>query len=58
MEIKVIAGDIARIKAGAIIVNFFEGMERPDGDIAIIDEAWDGATLTEVCRVAGPTMAG
>ena len=47
-----------KIKTGAIIVNFFEGMERPDGDIATIDKALDGATLTEACRIAGPAMAG
>ena len=43
IEIKVIAGDIAKIKAGAIIVDFFEGMKRPDGDTATIDKALDGA---------------
>ena len=43
MEIKVIAGDITKIEAGAIIVNYFEGMERLDGDITIIDKALDGA---------------
>ena len=43
MEIKVIAGNIARIKSSAIIVNFLEGMEQLDGDIAIIDKALDGA---------------
>ena len=43
MEIKVAAGDIAKIKADAIIVNLFEGMERPEGDTAAVDEALDGA---------------
>lgn len=43
MEIKTVAGDIARIESGAIIVNFFEGMEHLDGDTAIIDRALDGA---------------
>ncbi|MDI6815321.1 MAG: M17 family peptidase N-terminal domain-containing protein, partial [Dehalococcoidales bacterium] len=43
MEIKLIAGDIAKIKAGAIIVNFFEEMEHLDGDIATIDKALAGA---------------
>jgi len=43
MEIKVIAGNMAEIKASAIIVNFVEGMERLDGDIANIDKALDGA---------------
>ena len=43
MEIKTTVGDIAKIKAGAIIVNFFEGMTCPDGDLATIDKALDGA---------------
>lgn len=42
MEIKVIVGDLAKIKVGAIIVNFFEEMEHLDGDIATIDKALDG----------------
>ena len=43
MEIKVIVGNIAQIKAGAIIVNFFEGMERLEGDTASIDRTLAGA---------------
>ena len=43
MEIKAVVDDIAKVKAGAIIVNFFEGMERLDGNIATIDKALDGA---------------
>ncbi len=43
MEIKVTAGDITKIKAGAIIMNFFEEMAHPDGDLATIDKALDGA---------------
>ncbi|GAH33551.1 unnamed protein product, partial [marine sediment metagenome] len=43
MEIKVSAGDIARTEAGAIIVNFFEGMEHPESDTATVDEALGGA---------------
>ncbi|MFC2020950.1 leucyl aminopeptidase [Chloroflexota bacterium] len=43
MEIKVVTGDISKIEAGAIIVNYFEGMERPEGDTAVVDEALDGA---------------
>jgi leucyl aminopeptidase len=43
MEIKVAAGDIAKIEADAIIVNFFEEMERPEGDTAVVDKALDGA---------------
>ncbi len=43
MDIKVIAGDITRIETGAVIVNYFEGMERLDGDIAAVDKALAGA---------------
>ena len=43
MEIKVVAGDITKTKADAIIVPFFAGMERPEGDIAAMDKALDGA---------------
>ena len=43
MEIKVAAGDIAQIKTDAIIVNLFEGMERPEDDTATVDKALDGA---------------
>jgi len=43
MEIKAVVDDIARIKADAVIVNFFEGMEHLDGTIATIDKALDGA---------------
>ena len=43
MEIKVIVDDITNIKADALIVNFFEGKESLDGDIAVIDKALDGA---------------
>ena len=43
MEIKVVIGNIAEIKAGAIVVNFFEETEHLDGDIATIDRALDGA---------------
>jgi len=43
MEIKVVAGDITKIETGAIILNFFEGMETLNGDIAAVDKALDGA---------------
>ncbi len=43
MEIKTIAGDITKTKAGAIIVNLFEGMQHLDGDLATIDKALEGA---------------
>ncbi|OGO30040.1 MAG: leucyl aminopeptidase [Chloroflexi bacterium RBG_16_56_11] len=43
MEIKAVAGDIAKIRAGAIIVNHFEGAKRPEGEAAAVDKAIDGA---------------
>ncbi len=42
VEIEVKAGDITKIEAGAILVNFFEGMEQPDGTTAGVDRALDG----------------
>jgi len=42
VEIKVIGGDITKIETGAIIVNFFEGLEHPEGDLATVDKALDG----------------
>jgi len=50
LEIKVTTGDIAKIKADAIIVNFFEGAERPEGAAAAIDEALDGAISRLISR--------
>ena len=43
MEIKIAIGDIAKIEAGAIVVNFFEGMEPLEDEIATIDKTLDGA---------------
>ncbi len=43
MEIKAVVGDITKIKSGAIIVNFFEGMESLDGDMAVVDKTLEGA---------------
>ena len=43
MKIKVAIGDITKIEAGAIVVSFFEGMERVEGVTATIDKALDGA---------------
>jgi len=43
LEIKVVVGDIAKIKTGAIIVNFLEKTDHLEGDIASIDKALDGA---------------
>lgn len=42
MDIDVIVGDITRQKSGAIIVSFFEGMQKPVGDTAGIDKALGG----------------
>ena len=43
MEIKVVKGNIAEIKADAIIVNCYEGAEKLRGDTATLDKALDGA---------------
>ncbi len=43
MKIRVAISDIAKMKVDAIIVNFFEVLERPDGDAATVDKALDGA---------------
>ena len=43
MEIKIVAGDITKIEAGAIIVNFYEGMEHPEGEVENLDKALAGA---------------
>ena len=43
MKIKVISGDIVKLKADAIIVNLFEGVKSPGGATAAVDKALDGA---------------
>jgi leucyl aminopeptidase len=43
MEIKVVAGDITRYDAGAIVVNIFEGVTSPAGATGAVDKALDGA---------------
>ena len=43
MEFKFVVGNIDEVKAGAILVNFFEGTEHLEGDIATVDRALDGA---------------
>jgi len=43
VEIKVIAGAIAAVKADAIIVGCFEGIKKPQGDAAAVDKALGGA---------------
>ena len=43
MEIKAFAGEISGIETGALIVNYFEGAERPVGNVTTVDEALGGA---------------
>ena len=43
MEIKAATGDITKFKAGAIMVNHFEGVKSPEGDAAAADKALGGA---------------
>ena len=43
MEFKFVVGNITEIKAGAIIVNFFEGTDGLEGDIASLDGVLGGA---------------
>ncbi len=43
MEIRVITSDVAKVEAGAIMVNLFEEAKSLDGDIATMDKALDGA---------------
>jgi leucyl aminopeptidase len=47
VEIKVVVGNIAELKADAILVHFFEGMEKLDGDIATVDKAL-GKAISEL----------
>ncbi len=50
MEIKVIAGDIARVDADAVVVNLFEGVEQAGGATAAVDTALDGAIAALIRR--------
>ena len=43
MEIKVVQGDVAQIQVPAIIVNLFEGVQKPGGATGAVDQALDGA---------------
>lgn len=43
MELKVTSGAIAAIETGAIILGIFEGITSPEGDLAEVDRALDGA---------------
>lgn len=43
LEIKVVSGDITRIKVGAAMVNLFEGVKQPGGATGAVDQALGGA---------------
>ena len=49
------AGDITKMKADAIIVSLFEGVERPDGATGEVDKALEGAIIR---LIAGGEMKG
>ena len=55
MEVKVVSGDIAKVVADAVIVNLFEGVERPGGATGAVDEVLGGAisTLIEEGEIKG-----
>jgi leucyl aminopeptidase len=50
MEIKVISGDITKIAADAVIVNLFEGVQRPGGATGAVDQALDSAISQLIAR--------
>ncbi|MDI6783475.1 MAG: leucyl aminopeptidase [bacterium] len=43
MKLKVIAGDITKVKADGIMVNLFEGTKKPSGATMAVDKALGGA---------------
>ena len=43
MEVRAVPGDITTLDVGAIVVNLFEGVERPGGATGAVDQALDGA---------------
>jgi leucyl aminopeptidase len=50
LNIKATVGDIARIKADAIVVNLFEGIKQPGGATAAVDKALNGAISSLISR--------
>ncbi len=52
METRVVAGNVTEIQADAVVVNLFEGMERPDGAAAAaaVDKVLDGAISSLISR--------
>jgi leucyl aminopeptidase len=49
MEIKAAAGEIVKIKTGAIIVTYFEDTKKPEGDAATVDAALKG-TISQLIK--------
>jgi len=49
MEIKLVSGDIAQVAVDAILVNLFEGMEKPSGATLAVDEAL-GSAITQLIQ--------
>ncbi len=49
MKIRVVAGDITKVEADAIVVNLFEGVEQPGGATGIVDKVLDGA-ITDLIK--------
>jgi leucyl aminopeptidase len=43
MDVRAIAGEVASIETGALIVNLFEGVTQPGGATGAVDSALDGA---------------
>jgi leucyl aminopeptidase len=50
VDIKVLVGDIAQMEADAVVVNLFEGVEKPSGATAAVDRALDGAISSLIDR--------
>src|SRR3972149_4814368 len=43
MEIKVVSGDITQVAVDAVLVNLFEGVDKPSGATGAVDQALGGA---------------
>ena len=43
MDIKVVQGDVTKVKVPALIVNLFDGVKKPEGATGAVDRALDGA---------------
>ena len=49
MDIKIVQGDVTKIKVPALIVNLFEGVTEPEGATGAVDRALEGA-ISELIR--------